>query len=53
MLIKWTAKSPVFNRYKSFGHDNLTANHCYFRFSRPSDVEGIKIFDKKDQAAKH
>ena len=44
---------PGFDRLESFGHDELTAKHCYFRCSRPSDVDGIKIFDKDDQAAKH
>ena len=44
---------PGFDRLESFGHDELTAKHCYFRCSRPSDVDGIIIFDKDDQAAKH
>ena len=44
---------PGFDRLESFGHDELTAEHCYFRCSRPPDVDGIKIFDKDDQAAKH
>ena len=42
-----------FDRLKSFGHDELTAKHCYFRCSRPPDVDGIKNFDKDNQAAKH
>ena len=42
-----------FDRFESFGHDKLTAKHCYFRCSRPPDVDGIKIFDKDDQAIKH
>ena len=41
---------PGFDRLESFGHDELTAKHCYFRCSRPPDVDGIKI---DDQAAKH
>ena len=46
--------SPGFDRFKSFGHEDLTAKHCYFRSSRPPDVDKIKIFfDKDDQAAKH
>ena len=44
---------PGFDRLESFGHDELTAKHCYFRCSRPPDVDGIKIFDNDDQAAKH
>ena len=44
---------PGFDRLESFGHDELTAKHCYFRYSRPPDVDGIKIFDKDDQATKH
>ena len=43
---------PGFDRLESFGHNELTAKHCYFRCSRPPDVDGIKIFDKDDQAAK-
>ena len=43
---------PGFDRFESFGHE-LTAKHCYFRCSRPPDVNGIKIFDKDDQATKH
>ena len=42
---------PGFDRVESFGHDELTAKHCYFRCSRPPDVAGIKIFNKDDQAA--
>ena len=41
---------PGFDRLESFDHDELTAKHCYFRCSRPPDVDGIKIFDKDDQA---
>ena len=40
---------PVFDRFESFGHDELTAKYCYFRCSRPPDVDGINIFDKDDQ----
>ena len=39
--------------FESFGHDELTAKHCYFRCSRTPDIDGIKIFDKDDQAAQH
>ena len=46
-------RPPGFYRYESFGDDDLTAKHCYFRCSRPPDVDGIKIFGKDDQAAKH
>ena len=42
---------------KIFNHHDLTAKHCYFGCSRSPDydydVDGIKIFDKDDQAAKH
>ena len=51
--IKWVANAPGFDRLESVGHNELTAKHCYFRFSRPPDVDGINIFDKDDQAAKH
>ena len=40
-----------FDRFEGFGRDELTAKHCCFRCSRPHDVDGIKIFDKDDQAA--
>ena len=43
--------SPGFESLECFGHDELTAKHCYFRCSRPPDADGIKIFDKDDQAA--
>ena len=43
---------PGFDMLESFGHDELTAKHCYFRCSRSLDVDGIKI-DKDDQVAKH
>ena len=33
---------PGFDRLESFSHDELTAKHCYFRCSRPPDVDGIK-----------
>ena len=46
-------RPPGFYRFESIGHDDLTAKHCYFRCSRPPDVDGIKIFGKDDQAAKH
>ena len=44
---------PGLERFESFGHDELTAKHSYFRCSRPPDVDWIKIFNKDDQAAKH
>ena len=43
-------RPPCFDRFESLGHDDLTAKHCYFKCSRTSDVDGIKIFDKDDQA---
>ena len=43
---------PGFDRFESFGYDELTTKHCYFRCSRPPDVDGIKIFDEHGQAAK-
>ena len=46
-------RTPGFYRFESFGHDDLTAKHCYFRYSRPPDIDGIKIFGKDDQATKH
>ena len=47
------SKPPGFDRFESFGHDELTEKHCYFRCSELPDVDGIKIFDKDDQPAKH
>ena len=43
---------PGFDRLESFDHNELTAKYCYFRCSRPPDVDGIKIFDKNYQATK-
>ena len=44
---------PDFDRFENFGHGELTAKHCYFRCSRPPDIDGIKMFDKDYQSAKH
>ena len=44
---------PGFDRFESFCHGDLTTKHGYFRCPRPPDVDGIKIFDKADQATKH
>ena len=44
---------PGFDKLESFGYDEFAAKHCYFRYSRSPDVDGIKIFDKDDQAAKY
>ena len=38
---------------KVFGHDDLTAKHCYIRCSKLLIVEWIKMSDKDDWAAKH
>ena len=46
------ARPPAFGRFKSFGHDDLTAKYSYFECLSPPDVDGIKIFDKDDQAEK-
>ena len=45
--------APAFDSIKNFGYEDFTAKHCYFRCSKPPDVDDIKIFDKDDQAAKH
>ena len=42
-----------FDRFKRFSYDEFMAKHCYFRCSRPPDVDGIKIFNKDDQLTKH
>ena len=44
---KWATNTFCFDRFKRYGHDNYTAKHCYFRDSRPPDVDGIKFFDKR------
>ena len=41
---------PGFDKFESFGYDEFTAKHCYFKCSRPANVDGIKIFDKDDWA---
>ena len=53
MKSNWQPMPPGFDRFESFGHDELTAKHRYFRYSRSPDADGIKIFDKDGQAAKH
>ena len=35
-----------FDRLESFSHDELTAKHCFFRCSRPPDVDGFKFLIK-------
>ena len=40
-------------RLISFVCEDLTTKHCYFGCSRLPNVDGIKIFDKDDQATKH
>ena len=37
---------PGFDRFESFGHDELTAKYCYFMCSRPADLDGIKFLIK-------
>ena len=37
---------PGFDGFESFGHDELTAKHCYFRYLRPPDVDGSKFLIK-------
>ena len=42
-------RHPIFDRFNSFGHDELTAQHCYFGCSSLlHDADGIKIFDGDD-----
>ena len=53
MKSKWVARASAFDTFKNFDHNDLTAKHCYYRRSRPSDVDGIKTFYKDDQAAVH
>ena len=43
----------AFHRSKFFDHNDPIAKHCYFGCSRSPDIDGMKIFDKDDQAAKH
>ena len=40
---------PGHDRFESIVHDELTVKYCYFRCSRPPDVDVIKLFDKDDQ----
>ena len=43
---------PGFDRFENFGHDKFAAKPCYSKCSRPPDVNGIKIFDKDEKAAR-
>ena len=46
-------KPPAFDiQVKSFAHDKVTPEHCYFGYSRPPDFDEIKVFDKDDQTTK-
>ena len=36
--------TPGFDRFESFGHDEITEKHCYLRCSRLPDDHGINIF---------
>ena len=45
---------PGFDRFVSFGHDVLTAKNIDVSDAqKATDVDGIKTFDKYDQAAKY
>ena len=37
---------PGFDRFESFGHDELTAKHCYFRCQGPLMLIGSKFLIK-------
>ena len=39
MKLNGQPRPPVFDRFKSFNHDDLTAKYCYFRYLRSSDVD--------------
>ena len=47
------ARPPCFDRFGSFGYDDLIAQQCSFRCPRLPDVDGIKMSDNDDQAAEH
>ena len=51
--IKQAAKALCFCQHKGFCHDDFTTQHHYFMCSRPSDVIGIKTFNKDNQATKY
>ena len=44
---------PAFDRIEKFDHHDPTAKHCYVEYSRSSDVDEIKSFDKDNQVAQH
>ena len=46
-------RPPGTDRFENFNHDDLTAKHCYFRCSRPPEVDEIKFSDKDDQTTNH
>ena len=46
MKWKWVDKASGIDRLICVGLDYLAAKHCYFGCSKPSDVDGIKTFDK-------
>ena len=47
-------QQTAFDRLIYFGRDDVITKHCYSIFgSRPPGVDGIKPFDKDDQATKN
>ena len=45
-------KPSDFDKYKYFGHDDYCKTFLC-QVLRPPDCDGIKSFDKEDQATKH
>ena len=51
--LAFVCKSSNFNRIKILNMMILLKKHNYFESLRPPDSDGIKLFDKDDQATKH
>ena len=51
--VKWQPRPPYFGSFESFGYENLAEKLYFVKCPRFSDVDGIKIFDKDNQATKH
>ena len=53
MKLNGQPRPPYFGTFESIGYKDLTKKLYYVRYPRLPDVDGIKIFDKDDQATKN
>ena len=53
MKLNGQPRPPYFGSFESFGHGDLTEKLYQVRCPRLPDVDGIKNFDKCDEATKY